>query len=97
LRTAIDLDLRMESRPFTLYATFDLAEALLGHRDSDRRDQGSVLLAGLEAQVAGSEMPVLAMRASELRMNGVAVDSLGEDSDHSDSAGVVGPSFGPDK
>ena len=65
LQTAIDLDLRMESRPSALFATFELAEALLGHHDSDRRDQGSLLLAGLEAQMAGLEMPVLAMRASD--------------------------------
>lgn len=97
LQTALDLDLRMASRPFTLYASFELAEALLGHRDSDRRHQGSMLLAGLEAQAASEEMPALAMRTSGLRMNGVAVDSLAEDSDHPDSAGVASLSFGTDK
>lgn len=81
LATAVNLHARLESRTLTLYATFEEAEALLGHRDSARRSQGSSLLSGVEQQMTDGEMPELAKRASRLRSDGVAVDAPGSQID----------------
>jgi tetratricopeptide (TPR) repeat protein len=88
LATAVDLHAKLESRPFTLYATFEEAEALLGHRDSQRRSYGSTLLTDLEKEMTGGEMPELAKRASELRAHGVAVDPVNGGSKPANGNGI---------